>query len=137
VPPESLLAEAVRVTQQADVVVLCLGLTAGLEGEEMPVQTEGFRGGDRTSIDLPAAQERLLERIVAVGKPTVLVLMSGSAVAINWAQEHVPAIIEAWYGGRRRQRAVTCCSAITTLAAGCRSRSTRAWTTCRRLMITA
>ena len=100
VPPESLLAEAVRVTQQADVVVLCLGLTAGLEGEEMPVQIEGFRGGDRTSIDLPAAQERLLERIVAVGKPTVLVLMSGSAVAINLAQEHVPAIIEAWYGGQ-------------------------------------
>src|SRR2546430_17415210 len=60
----------------------------------------GFRGGDRTRIDLPDAQERLLERIVAVGKPTVLVLMSGSAVAVNWAQEHVPAIVEAWYGGQ-------------------------------------
>ena len=92
--------EAMQVAQQADAVVLCLGLTAGLEGEEMPVQVEGFRGGDRTSIDLPAAQERLLERIVALGKPTVLVLMSGSAVAVNWAQEHVPAIVEAWYGGQ-------------------------------------
>ena len=99
-PAESLEAEAVRVAEQAEVVVLCLGLTARLEGEEMPVEVEGFRGGDRTRIDLPAAQERLLERIVAVGKPTVLVLMSGSAVAVNWAQEHVPAIVEAWYGGQ-------------------------------------
>jgi len=99
-PAESLEAEAVRVAEQADAVVLCLGLTARLEGEEMPVEVEGFRGGDRTRIDLPAAQERLLERIVAVGKPTVLVLMSGSAVAVNWAQEHVPAIVEAWYGGQ-------------------------------------
>ena len=97
---DSGLGEAVRAAEQADAVVLCLGLTAQLEGEEMPVEIAGFRGGDRTSIDLPAAQERLLERIVAVGKPTVLVLMSGSAVAVNWAQEHVPAIIEAWYGGQ-------------------------------------
>src|SRR5712691_11906779 len=95
-----LLAEAVRVAQQADAVVLCLGLTARLEGEEMPVAIEGFRGGDRTRIDLPAAQERLLERIVAVGKPTVLVLMSGSALAVNWAEAHLPAIVEAWYGGQ-------------------------------------
>ena len=95
-----LLAEAVRVAQQADAVVLCLGLTARLEGEEMPVAIEGFRGGDRTRIDLPAAQERLLERIVAVGKPTVLVLMSGSALAVNWAEAHIPAIVEAWYGGQ-------------------------------------
>ncbi len=100
VPAESLAAEAVRVAKQADVVVLCLGLTAELEGEEMPVAIEGFRGGDRTQLDLPGAQERLLERIAAVGKPTVLVLMSGSAVAATRAQEHVPAIIEAWYGGQ-------------------------------------
>ena len=100
VPGDSGFAEAVRAAEQADVVVLCLGLTAQLEGEEMSVETPGFRGGDRTRIDLPDAQERLLERIVAVGKPTVLVLMSGSAVAVNWAQEHVPAIVEAWYGGQ-------------------------------------
>ena len=100
VPGDSGFAEAVRAAEQADVVVLCLGLTAQLEGEEMSVETPGFLGGDRTRIDLPDAQERLLERIVAVGKPTVLVLMSGSAVAVNWAQEHVPAIVEAWYGGQ-------------------------------------
>ena len=97
---DSGFGEAVRVAEQADAVVLCLGLSPRLEGEEMHVEIAGFRGGDRTRIDLPDAQERLLERIVAVGKPTVFVLMSGSAVAVNWAQEHVPAIIEAWYGGQ-------------------------------------
>ncbi len=99
-PAEALESEALRVARQADVVVLCVGLTARLEGEEMRVEIEGFQGGDRTRIDLPAPQERLLERIVGLGKPTVLVLMSGSAVAVNWAQEHVPAILEAWYPGQ-------------------------------------
>lgn len=100
-PPHDLLeAEAVRAAQQADVVVMFLGLTARLEGEEMRVQIEGFRGGDRTRLDLPAAQQRLLERIVAIGKPTVLVLLNGSALAVNWAQDHVPAIVEAWYPGQ-------------------------------------
>ena len=99
-PPEALEAEALRAAQDADAVVLCLGLTARLEGEEMRVELEGFRGGDRTRIDLPTAQERLLERVVAVGKPTVLVLFSGSALAVNWAQAHVPAIVEAWYPGQ-------------------------------------
>src|SRR5207244_906232 len=79
-PTEALEAEAVQVAQRADAVVLCLGLTARLEGEEMRVQIPGFSGGDRTSLDLPAPQERLLERIAGLGKPTVLVLMSGSAV---------------------------------------------------------
>ena len=92
--------DAVRAATAADAVVLFLGLTNELEGEEMPVQVAGFRGGDRTSIDLPAAQERLLERIAAIGKPTVLVLMNGSALAVNWAQEHVPAIVDAWYPGQ-------------------------------------
>ena len=93
-------AAAERVARGADAVVLVLGLTNRLEGEEMRVQVDGFRGGDRTRIDLPASQERLLERIVATGKPTVLMLLNGSALAINWAQEHVPAILEAWYPGQ-------------------------------------
>jgi beta-glucosidase len=100
VPAEELEREAVSIAQRADAVVLFLGLTNQLEGEEMRVQVAGFRGGDRTSLDLPAAQERLLERIVALGKPTVLVLLNGSALSINWAQEHVPAIAEAWYPGQ-------------------------------------
>ena len=78
-PTTSLEAEAVQAARQADAVVMFLGLTARLEGEEMSVAIDGFRGGDRTAIDLPAAQQRLLERIVAVGKPTVLVLLTGSA----------------------------------------------------------
>ncbi len=92
-------AAAEKAARASDAVVLVLGLTNRLEGEEMRVQVDGFRGGDRTTIDLPASQERLLERIVATGKPTVLVLVNGSALAINWAAEHVPAIVEAWYPG--------------------------------------
>ena len=103
---DSLENEAVAAARQADVVVLFLGLTARLEGEEMRVEIEGFRGGDRTSLDLPAAQEHLLERIVALGKPTVLVLMSGSALGVNWAQDHVPAIVEAWYPGQAAGTAI-------------------------------
>ena len=100
VTADSLEAEAVRAAQSADAVVMFLGLTARLEGEEMPVQIDGFRGGDRTRIDLPAVQQHLLEKIVAVGKPTILVLLNGSALAINWAQANVPAIVDAWYPGQ-------------------------------------
>ena len=105
-PHQTLLGEAVDAAKQADVVVMFLGLTARLEGEEMSVQIPGFRGGDRTSIDLPAPQQQLLESVMAVGKPTVLVLMSGSALATNWAQEHVPAIVEAWYPGQAAGAAI-------------------------------
>ena len=99
-PSEMLEGDAVRAAEQADAVVLCLGITSRLEGEEMRIRTEGFVGGDRTSLDLPAAQQHLLERVVAVGKPTVLVLLNGSALAVNWAQEHVPAILDSWYPGQ-------------------------------------
>jgi beta-glucosidase len=105
-PTASLEADAVQAARQADAVILLLGLTSRLEGEEMSVAIDGFRGGDRTAIDLPAAQERLLERVVAVGKPTVLVLLNGSAVAINWAQANVPAIVEAWYPGQAAGSAI-------------------------------
>ena len=105
-PHETLEGEALRVVRQANAVVMFLGLTARLEGEEMPVQISGFRGGDRTSLDLPEPQEALLERIVSLGKPTVLVLLNGSALAVNWAQEHVPAIVEAWYPGQAAGTAI-------------------------------
>ena len=105
-PHDALEAEALDAARQADAVVMVLGLTARLEGEEMRVQIDGFRGGDRTSLDLPAPQQRLMERIAALGKPTVLVLMSGSAVAVNWAQDHVPAIVEAWYPGQASGTAI-------------------------------
>jgi beta-glucosidase len=99
-PNELLEAEALRVAQQADVVVMVLGLTARLEGEEMPVSIDGFKSGDRTKIDLPEPQEKLLEAVTKLGKPTVLVLLNGSALAVNWAQSNVPAILEGWYPGQ-------------------------------------
>jgi beta-glucosidase len=105
-PNEALLSDALKVASEADVVVMFAGLTARLEGEEMAIQIPGFRGGDRTQIDLPAPQQQLLEKIAGLGKPTVLVLMSGSAVAVNWAQANVPAIVEAWYPGQAAGNAV-------------------------------
>jgi beta-glucosidase len=92
-------AEALEVAAKADVVVMCLGLTPYVEGEEMPVKVEGFVGGDRTDIALPKAQQALLERVHALGKPVLLVLLGGSAIAVTWADAHVPAILQAWYPG--------------------------------------
>lgn len=91
--------EAVAAAKRADVVVAFVGLSPELEGEEMPVHVAGFSGGDRTDIVLPAAQREMLEAVKATGKPLVVVLMNGSAVAVNWAQEHANAILEAWYPG--------------------------------------
>ena len=98
--------KAVEAARGADLVVMVAGLTAHIEGEEMKVNAEGFAGGDRTSLDLPAPQEQLLQRVQAVGKPTVLVLMNGSALGVNWADQHVPAIVEAWYPGEQGGTAV-------------------------------
>ena len=100
VPDAHLLDSAVAAARQADVAVLCLGLSPRLEGEELPVRVPGFEGGDRTSLDLPAPQEALLEAVVATGKPVVLVLLNGSALSVTWAAEHVPASVEAWYPGQ-------------------------------------
>jgi beta-glucosidase len=98
-PADALRDEALRVAKDADVIVATVGLSPSLEGEEMPVKLEGFSGGDRTSIDLPAAQENLLKALGATGKPLIVVLQNGSALAVNWAQEHANAILEAWYPG--------------------------------------
>ncbi|MDR3189101.1 MAG: glycoside hydrolase family 3 C-terminal domain-containing protein, partial [Prevotellaceae bacterium] len=99
-PQPSLAQEAVALAGQSDVVVLCMGLSPLLEGEEMKVKVEGFAGGDRLDIKLPAVQTELMREIYALGKPTVLVLLSGSAVAFGWEAEHIPAILEAWYPGQ-------------------------------------
>ncbi len=98
-PVEVLRDEAVKAAQQADVVVAFVGLSPNLEGEEMRIQVPGFNGGDRTDIGLPAPQQQLLEALGAAGKPLVVVLMSGSALAATWAQEHAAAVLEAWYPG--------------------------------------
>jgi beta-glucosidase len=93
------LDEAVAQANQADVILAFVGLSPQLEGEEMPIKIDGFVGGDRTSIDLPAPQQKLLEALAATGKPLVVVLQSGSAVSLKWANEHASAILEAWYPG--------------------------------------
>lgn len=90
---------ALETARNAEVVVMVMGLTAGLEGEEMPIRVPGFDGGDRTDIGLPAPQQALLEKVHALGKPIVLVLTSGSALGVTWADAHLPAIVEAWYPG--------------------------------------
>lgn len=105
-PAGNLLAEAVAAAKQAEAVVLVLGLSPRLEGEEMRVPVAGFAGGDRVDIGLPAVQERLMREVAALGKPTVLVLLNGSALAATWADEHLPAIVEAWYPGQAAGTAV-------------------------------
>jgi beta-glucosidase len=92
--------EALAAARQADAVVLVLGLSPRLEGEEMRVPVEGFQGGDRLNLNMPRTQEDLLKAVVGLGKPMVLVLLNGSALAVNWARDHVPAIVEAWYPGQ-------------------------------------
>jgi len=99
-PHASYEDEALKMARQADVVVMFLGLSPRLEGEEMKVKVEGFSGGDRVRLGIPRVQEALLQHVSALGKPVVLVLLNGSAVAVNWAREHVPAIVELWYPGQ-------------------------------------
>jgi beta-glucosidase len=101
-------AEAVAAARAADAVVMVMGLSSRLEGEEMPVRVDGFSGGDRTSLDLPKVQQELMEKVVeaAKGKPVVLVLLSGSALAVNWADRNVPAIVQAWYPGEAAGTAI-------------------------------
>ena len=97
---------AIEAAKNADVVVAVIGITGELEGEEMPVTEEGFKGGDRTSIDMPKPEQALLDAVSATGKPVVLVLANGSALSVNWAKEHVNAILESWYAGEEGGAAV-------------------------------
>lgn len=99
------IAEAVSAAERADVAVLCLGLDAGLEGEEGDTSNE-FASGDKVNLKLPGTQQQLLEAVQKTGTPVVLVLLSGSALAVNWADEHVNAIVQAWYPGGQGGRAV-------------------------------
>jgi beta-glucosidase len=96
---DKMIEEAVKAARESDASVLVLGLSSKLEGEEMKVDVPGFHGGDRTDLSLPQSQEALLKAVVATGKPVVVVLLSGSAIAVNWANDHAPAILQAWYPG--------------------------------------
>jgi len=96
----------VTAAQNADVVLAVVGITSELEGEEMNVNEPGFKGGDRTSLDLPEPEEKLLEALSAAGKPMVVVLTNGSALGVNWANAHANAILDAWYPGEEGGTAV-------------------------------
>jgi beta-glucosidase len=105
-PKDALLKDAADAAAQADVILAFVGLSPELEGEEMPIRVEGFAGGDRTAISLPQAQEALLHALGETGKPVVVVLMNGSALAANWAHEHAAAVLEAWYPGESGGQAI-------------------------------
>jgi len=106
IPQPNMLAQAVEAAKKSDVVVLVLGLNQRLEGEEMSIQVEGFKGGDRTNLNLPKTQSNLMEALKATGKPIVLVLINGSALSINYAAENMDAILTAGYPGQQGGNAI-------------------------------
>ncbi|MEO9130404.1 MAG: glycoside hydrolase family 3 C-terminal domain-containing protein [Sphingomonas sp.] len=85
---------------QADVLVAVVGLTSDLEAEESPIAIPGFKGGDKTTLDLPADQLAMLEKAKALGKPIVIVAMNGSPINLSWAKDNAAAVLEAWYPGQ-------------------------------------
>jgi len=97
---------AIAAAKQADVIIAVVGITSRLEGEEMQIEEPGFLGGDRTSLDMPEAEEELVQAVAATGKPLVVVLMNGSALGVNWEKAHANAILEAWYPGEEGGAAV-------------------------------
>jgi beta-glucosidase len=102
----AMIAEAVEMTKQSDVTIVVAGISPRLEGEEMPIRMEGFEGGDRTSLQIPKSMQRLIKTLHETGKPVILVLTSGSALAVNWENDHIPAILQAWYPGQQGGNAV-------------------------------
>lgn len=106
-PPAAVLrSEAIDAARSSDLAILCLGLNSRLEGEESPIQIPGFSHGDRTDIRLPEAQEQLLGAVLDTGKPVIVVLVNGSALAVNTVQKRAQAILEAWYGGEAAGAAI-------------------------------
>lgn len=97
-PASDTYADALAAARAADHVILTLGLTPDLEGEDMPVKLPGFVGGDKTSLHLPEVQRRLLADVAALGKPVTVVLTTGSALALETKQAN--AVICAWYYGQ-------------------------------------
>jgi len=96
-PDFSHLVDSVK---DADAIIYVGGISPQLEGEEMRIKKAGFAGGDRTSILLPEVQTQLLKALHSTGKPVVFVMMTGSAISVPWEAEHIPAILNAWYGGQ-------------------------------------
>lgn len=99
------ISEVKGVCEASDVIIAVMGLDSGLEGEEGDQGNE-YASGDKPNLELPGLQQHVLETIYSFGKPVVLVLLSGSALAVNWADEHVPAILQGWYPGAQGGRAI-------------------------------
>ena len=97
---DNLVAEALIATKESDAVIVVLGLDADIEGEEGDTGNE-FASGDKNDLNLPGRQNFLLEKVVeaAAGKPVILVVISGSALALTWADEHVNGVLQAFYPG--------------------------------------
>jgi beta-glucosidase len=95
-PAPAMLAEAEKVAKDSDVVIVCVGLNGSQEGE----------GRDRAAIELPETEENLVKAMIATGKPVVVILTSGSALAANYAAEHASAVLSAWYGGEEAGTAI-------------------------------
>ena len=100
------ISQAISAAKAADLTIAVVGITSQLEGEEMKVEVSGFQGGDRTSLDLPREEEDLLKALGETGKPFVVVLMNGSALSVNWADQHANAILDAWYPGEEGGTAI-------------------------------
>ncbi|WP_299782430.1 glycoside hydrolase family 3 C-terminal domain-containing protein [uncultured Formosa sp.] len=98
-PDKTSFEKAIELAKKSEVVVFVGGISPGVEGEQMPVNTQGFDGGDKTDIELPAVQKELIKALHATGTPVVLVLLNGSALAVNWENDNLSAILEAWYPG--------------------------------------
>lgn len=99
------ISEVQGICDRSDVIIACMGLDSGLEGEEGDEGNE-FASGDKPNLNLPGIQEDVLKVICESGKPVVLILLSGSALAIPWADDHVPAIIQGWYPGALGGKAI-------------------------------
>jgi beta-glucosidase len=106
---ETGFGDAVQAAQKSQVAVMVMGLSQQVEGEagQMEGNKPGVTSlGDRASLDLPGVQLKLIQAVQATGTPVILVLFNGSAVAVEWAEENVPAILEAWYPGQAGGTAV-------------------------------
>ncbi|MBE5962286.1 MAG: glycoside hydrolase family 3 protein [Lachnospiraceae bacterium] len=103
--PNDRMAECKAVAKESDVIIACFGLDSGLEGEEGDQGNE-FASGDKPNLNLPGIQEQVLKMLYETGKPVILVLLSGSALSISWEDEHLNAIVQAWYPGAQGGRAV-------------------------------
>lgn len=103
--PSDRIAEAISIAERSDIVIMCLGLDASIEGEEGDAGNE-YASGDKFDLNLPGQQQQLLEAVHATGKPIILLLLSGSALSVTWADANVPAILQAWYPGAQGGRAI-------------------------------